>query len=55
LKSYASLLEQEHYDEPFANFIPNVLASFDLPDVRAQLGSRLRQGTAWDVATFTSL
>jgi hypothetical protein len=55
LKSYASLLEQEQYSEPFANFIPNVLASFDLPDVRAELGPRLKQGTAWDVATFTSL
>jgi dienelactone hydrolase len=32
LKSYQSIAESEDYDWPLASFVPNVLATFDLPD-----------------------
>jgi dienelactone hydrolase len=54
LESYASLLTSEDYSEPFANFIPGVVAMQDLPELRQALGPRLRVGTAWDVATLSS-
>ena len=55
LRSYASLLESEDYTEPFANFVPDILAQTDLPDVRAALGARLKQGASWDFDTLKGL
>jgi dienelactone hydrolase len=55
LESYASLLNGEHYAEPFANFVPKILSSGDLPEVRNRLGARLKQGKAWDFDTLSSL
>jgi hypothetical protein len=55
LESYASLLQSEDYTEPFANFIPGIIGTQDLPQLRQRLGSRLKIGTAWDEATLSSL
>jgi hypothetical protein len=55
LTSYAGLLENENYSEPFANFVPNILAATDLPEIRSGLGARLRQGNAWNFDTLSSL
>ena len=55
LESYASLLQSEDYTEPFANFIPNVLATIDLPYLRDKLGSRLKTGVSWDLTTLSGL
>jgi hypothetical protein len=55
LESYASLLRSEDYNEPFANMIPNVLATLDLPYLRENLGQRLKTGTSWDLATLSRL
>jgi dienelactone hydrolase len=55
LESYASLLRSEDYNEPFANMIPNVLATLDLPYLRENLGPRLKTGTTWDLATLSHL
>ena len=55
LKSYASLLDSEDYSEPFANFVPNILSMIDLPDLHTSLGSRLKQGANWDLATLRQL
>lgn len=55
LQSWASLLEEEDYKEPFANFVPGVLRHTDLPLIRAQLGTRIRNGTAWTVEALASL
>ena len=55
LRSYASLLESEDYVEPFVNFIPDVLSKTDLPEIRKTIGSRLKEGTTWDLETLTAL
>jgi hypothetical protein len=55
LRSWASLLDAEDYAEPFANFVPGILARTDLPALRKQLGVRLREGTRWDLETLRSL
>jgi dienelactone hydrolase len=46
--SYASLLAADEYQEPFANFIPGILKSTDLPRIAKQLGARLTRGESWD-------
>ena len=40
LVSWRSLVETENYRHPFANFIPNVLRSTDLPGIAAALAPR---------------
>jgi hypothetical protein len=40
LISWRSLVETEMYHHPFANFIPNVLRSTDLPEIAAALAPR---------------
>jgi dienelactone hydrolase len=55
LPSYFSLLEREDYTQPFANFVPGMLDYTDLPAVREQLGTRLKEGSAWDLDTLRSL
>jgi dienelactone hydrolase len=40
LVSWRSLAETEMYDHPFANFVPNVLRSTDLPEIAAALAPR---------------
>lgn len=47
LKSYRSLLDSEDYEEPLANFLPNVLEHFDLPEIEAKLGMVTRNDK-WD-------
>ena len=42
LTSYLDIAEAELYDWPLSCFIPDVLRRFDLPDLRAALGNRLR-------------
>jgi hypothetical protein len=54
LASYRSLLEQEDYAHPFANFVPGILSYTDLPFVAAGLGGRpLRISGAVDGAGRT--
>jgi hypothetical protein len=55
LPSYSSLLEREDYSQPFANFIPEILEHTDLPEIRKQLGPRLREGSSWDLQVLRSL
>ena len=55
LRSWASLLDREDYTEPLANFVPGVLSRTDLPEIRAKLGHRLREGDRWDMAALQSL
>ena len=55
LRSWASLLEGEDYSEPFANFVPGILSRTDLPQIRASLGSRLKEGRTWDLELLRSL
>jgi hypothetical protein len=55
LRSYASIVEREDYTHPFANFLPGILEHTDLPEIRQQLGSRLKEGTAWDLSVLRSL
>lgn len=52
LKSYASLLDQEEYVEPFANFLPGILAKTDLSFVS---DARTNRGIAWDFETLSVL
>jgi hypothetical protein len=40
LISWRSLVETEMYDHPFANFVPNVLRSTDLPEIAAAIAPR---------------
>ncbi|MBI1355989.1 MAG: hypothetical protein GC160_16735 [Acidobacteria bacterium] len=42
LTSYQDVAEAELYDWPLSCFVPDVLRRFDLPDLRAALGDRLR-------------
>ena len=55
LRSWASLLDGEDYSEPFANFVPGILARTDLPHIRASLGARLKEGRTWDLELLRSL
>jgi hypothetical protein len=55
LRSWISLFDTEDYGEPFANFVPRILHRTDLPALRRQLGSRLKEGASWDVETLRSL
>jgi hypothetical protein len=48
LTSYSSILEQEQYKEPFANFLPGILRHTDLPELRTSIGARLTEGKYWD-------
>jgi len=44
LTSFHDVATTEHYDWPLSSFVPNVLASFDLPDCYAALkGKKLKQ------------
>ncbi|MBI1311677.1 prolyl oligopeptidase family serine peptidase [bacterium] len=48
LTSYSDIAETENYTWPLSQLLPNVLASFDLPDCYAELKSRgLRQLDPW--------
>ena len=40
LISWRSLVETEMYDHPFANFVPNILRSTDLPELAAAIAPR---------------
>jgi dienelactone hydrolase len=40
LWSFASVVEAENYDHPLSNFVPNLLAQTDLPEVLATLSPR---------------
>ncbi|HYO81365.1 MAG TPA: acetylxylan esterase [Bryobacteraceae bacterium] len=55
LRSWASLLQEEDYSEPLANFVPGILTRTDLPQIRKTLGARLKEGTRWDLETLQSL
>ncbi len=55
LESWSSLLAKPDYTEPFSNFLPGVLARTDLPAIRSSLGTRLKQGKAWELGILTSL
>ena len=55
LESYAGLLNNEDYSEPFANFVPNILMATDIPELRDRLGARLKRGAAWDFDTLSNL
>ncbi len=41
--SYRQIAETKLYDQPLSSFVPGVLESFDLPDIRRELGSKLRE------------
>lgn len=48
LSSYSDVAEAEHYEWPLSTLLPNVLASFDLPDCYAELQAKqLRQIEPW--------
>jgi hypothetical protein len=48
LTSYADIAESETYNWPLSSFLPNVLASFDLPDCYRELEwKQLRQIDPW--------
>ena len=52
LTSYAEVAESEQYQWPLAAFVPNVLATFDLPDCyRALAAKQLRQIEPWGPVT----
>jgi cephalosporin-C deacetylase-like acetyl esterase len=53
LKSYRSLLDGEDYEEPLANFLPNVLEHFDLPEMEAKLGIVTRNDR-WDADSLAA-
>jgi hypothetical protein len=54
LSSWRSLVESETYNHPLANFIPNVLAATDLPQISRSIAPRpVLTGDAWDVAAIT--
>ena len=55
LDSLRSLVERDEYHYPLANFYPNILASTDLPMLRANLGSRLKEGGAWTDEALSAL
>ncbi len=41
--SYRQIAATKLYDQPLSSFVPGVLESFDLPDIRRELGSKLRE------------
>lgn len=41
--SYRQIAETKLYDRPLSSFAPGVLESFDLPDIRRELGAKLRE------------
>ena len=41
--SYRRIAATKLYDQPLSSFAPGVLESFDLPDIRRELGSKLRE------------
>jgi hypothetical protein len=55
LRSWASLVEREEYSQPFANFVPGVLQHIDLPEIRQQLGTRMKEGMGWDLPALRAL
>lgn len=42
-ESYRQIAETKFYDWPLSSFVPGVLESFDLPDIRREIGSGLRE------------
>lgn len=42
-ESYRQIAETKLYDWPLSSFVPGVLESFDLPDIRREIGSGLRE------------
>ena len=51
LESYQAIATTENYQWPLAALLPNVLAQFDLPDLRAALQHRnLRHLEPWGAA-----
>jgi dienelactone hydrolase len=55
LPSFASLLEDNVPPYLLSAWVPGVLAHTDLPQLRAELGSRCREGTGWDLAALQNL
>jgi hypothetical protein len=55
MRSWAGLVEAEEYKEPFANFLPGVLAVTDLPALAAALGQRLISGKSWTDESFLAI
>ncbi len=41
--SYRQIAETKLYDQPLSSFAPGVLEAFDLPDIRRELGAKLRE------------
>jgi hypothetical protein len=41
--SYTSIAEAETYAWPLSSFVPGILQHFDLPDVYAALGNKVRR------------
>ena len=42
-ESYQKIAETQLYDWPLSSFVPGVVGRFDLPDIRRELGSKLRE------------
>jgi len=40
LSCFASIVQTENYRQPFANFVPGILAHTDLPEIAARLAPR---------------
>ncbi len=41
--SYHEIAQTELYDWPLSSFVPGALKTFDLPDIRTELGSKLHE------------
>ena len=50
LVSYASLLAKDAPAHPLSNWIPGVLSTIDLPQLRDRLGSRVKEGDIGELA-----
>ncbi len=56
LASWRSLVEAEQYSHPFANWVPDVLRSTDLPQLARSIAPRpVVTGDTWDAATLARI
>ncbi len=53
LPSFRGLLDTDDYEEPTANFLPDVLAQFDLPDLESALKTVVRDDR-WDTPSLAA-
>ena len=55
LRSYRSILDTEHYPQPFANFLFDLARETDLPEIEALCGPRrVIAGTRWTVEALST-